>query len=50
MLARNKIGKLSTAPLRTCDYIELELSEIQNAKTSTAFLKRGEYIENEKLL
>ena len=50
MLARNKIGKLSTASLRTCDYIELELSEIQNAKTSTAFLKRVEYIENEKLL
>ena len=28
----------------------LESLEIQNVKTLSAFLKRGEYIENEKLL
>ena len=28
----------------------MEPAEIQNAKTLTAFFKRGEYIENEKLL
>ena len=47
---QNKIAKLFTDYFRTCRYIELEPTEIQNAKTSTAFLKRGEYIENEKFL
>ena len=30
--------------------IELEFEEMQNAKTSTAFLKRREYMESEKIL
>ena len=29
-------------------YMELEPTEIQNAKTSISFLKRGEYFKNEK--
>ena len=41
--------KLLTAPRRTW-HIELKLLQIQNAKTSSAILKRGEYIENEKHL
>ena len=30
--------------------MELEPVEIRSAKTSTPFFKKGEYIENEKLL
>ena len=41
---------LSFASQGTCQYIELESAEIQNTKTSEAFLKRGESIENEWLL
>ena len=33
-----------------CHYIKLETTEIKNAKTLTAFLKKGESIENEKIL
>ena len=42
--------RLSFVSEGTCQYIELESAEIQNTKTSEAFLKRGESIENEKLL
>ena len=38
-----------SASRRTC-HIDWEPVEIQNAETLSAFLKRDEYIENEKLL
>ena len=43
----NQITKLFIAPWKTCHYLDLDPVETQNAKTSTAFLKRGKYFENE---
>ena len=45
--ARNQIKKLFIAPRKACHYVELEPVETQNAKTSTASLKKGEYLEKE---
>ena len=43
--AQNQITKLSITPLNACHYVELESLETQNAKSSTAFFKRGKYIQ-----
>ena len=45
----NQIIKLFAVPWNTCYYEELEPGEIQNIKTSTAFLKIGKHIEKEKV-
>ena len=45
--ARNQITKLFIVPWNACYYEELEPVEIQNTKTSTAFLKIGKYLEKE---
>ena len=43
--ARNQITKLFTVPWNTCYYEELEPVELQNTKTSTAFLEIGKHLK-----
>ena len=47
--APNQVTKLFIALWKSCHYEELEPVETQNSKTSTAFLKKGKYLEKEKL-
>ena len=48
--SRKKITELFIAPLKACHYVELEPVEIENTNTSTAFLKKDKYLDNEKFL
>ena len=45
--AQNQITKLFISPWKGCQCKELDSVETENAKTSTASLKRGKYIETE---
>ena len=48
--ARDQVSKFFNVPCNPCYYEELEPVEIQNAQTSTAFLKEGKYLEKQKFL